>query len=86
MIIIPCPYCGPRDEAEFSYHGDATAIRPTGEEGFFDYVYTRANPRGWHQEWWQHSGGCRAVLKVLRHTLTHEVRAAVAADAALPAP
>ena len=86
MIIIPCPYCGPRDEAEFSYHGDATAVRPTGEEGFFDYVYTRANPRGWHQEWWQHTGGCRAVLKVLCHTLTHEVRAAMPADSALPPP
>lgn len=75
MIQIACPYCGPRDEAEFAYRGDATVHRPAEEAGFHDYVYARANPRGWHLEWWHHTGGCRAVLKVLRHTATHEVRA-----------
>ena len=38
------------------------------------YVYERANPRGWHLEWWLHAGGCRALLKIVRHTLTHEIR------------
>lgn len=86
MIVIPCPHCGPRDEAEFAYRGDATVTRPGEDEKFFDYVYTRANPRGWHLEWWHHAAGCRAVLKVLRHTLTHEVRAAVPAGAPLDIP
>ena len=25
---IPCPYCGPRSNEEFVYHGDATLLRP----------------------------------------------------------
>lgn len=78
MHRIACPWCGPRDEAEFRYRGDATVARPAAEAGadaFHAYVYERANPRGWHLEWWQHVGGCRQTLKVLRHTLTHEIRA-----------
>jgi sarcosine oxidase subunit delta len=44
-------------------------------------VYQRDNPCDWHTEWWMHVGGCRKLLKVVRHTLTHEVRAvSVAAD------
>jgi heterotetrameric sarcosine oxidase delta subunit len=80
MHRIPCPFCGPRDEAEFRYRGDATLRRPqpTAEgdapaEAFLAYVYERENPRGWHLEWWQHAHGCRRVLKVQRHTLSHDI-------------
>ena len=38
------------------------------------YVYERDNPRGWHLEWWLHVGGCRKLLKVERHTLSHELK------------
>jgi heterotetrameric sarcosine oxidase delta subunit len=31
------------------------------------------NPAGDHNEIWQHSGGCRAHLRVVRNTLTHEI-------------
>ena len=44
------------------------------------FVYERDNPRGWHLEWWLHVGGCRKLLKVERHTLSHEIRAVDAAD------
>jgi sarcosine oxidase subunit delta len=76
MLRIPCPHCGLRDEAEFSYRGDATVARPAPDAGidaFHDYVYLRANPKGWHVEWWQHAQGCRQWLKVTRHTVTHEI-------------
>jgi len=89
MIRIPCPHCGLRDEVEFGYRGDATVARPPADatiEEFHDYVYKRSNPRGWHVEWWYHSGGCRQFLKVLRHTMTHEVRAAVSATATVEIP
>ena len=43
------------------------------DEDWFDYIYVRDNPRGIHQEYWQHIAGCRSHVKVLRNTLTHEV-------------
>jgi sarcosine oxidase subunit delta len=81
MIRISCPYCGLRDHAEFTYIGDATKVRPPiGTEAadrapWHDYVYLRDNPRGPHLELWQHSNGCRAFVKVLRDTYSHEVLA-----------
>ena len=78
MHRIECPWCGVRDEAEFQYQGDATVVRPAADasaEAFHRYVYIRDNPRGWHTEWWHHVGGCRQWLKVVRHTVTHEIAA-----------
>jgi heterotetrameric sarcosine oxidase delta subunit len=76
VLRIDCPWCGVRDESEFRYRGDATEARPAAEAGtaaFAAYVYARSNPRGWHLEWWLHVGGCRGLVKVLRHTLSHEI-------------
>ena len=77
MLRIACPWCGVRDESEFRYRGDASRLRPDSEAGlaaFTAYVYERTNPCGWHTEWWLHVAGCRQLLKVVRHTLTHEIR------------
>ncbi|GAC1458388.1 MAG: sarcosine oxidase subunit delta [Steroidobacteraceae bacterium] len=77
MLRIPCPWCGTRDESEFRYRGDAGGARPAHDAepaSFGAYVYERANPCGWHLEWWLHVAGCRQLLKVLRHTQTHEIR------------
>ena len=82
MIRIDCPWCGTRDEVEFTYRGDATVSRPAPDapvEAFHDFVYSRRNPRGWHVEWWYHSAGCAQFLKVVRHTMTHEVSSVVRA-------
>ena len=76
MLRIPCPWCGVRDEAEFAYQGDATTRRPPDDGGidaFFDHVYARPDPKGWHVEWWHHTGGCRQVVQVVRHTVTHRI-------------
>jgi heterotetrameric sarcosine oxidase delta subunit len=76
MLRIPCPYCGARDETEFRYRGDARRTRPSGDAdigAFTAYVYERANPRGWHIEWWLHVAGCRKLLKMVRHTESHEI-------------
>ena len=76
-MLISCPYCGPRDVSEFTYQGDGTRRRPAAGsqdvEAWTDYVYDRANPAGAHTEIWQHSGGCRAHLKAVRDTATHEI-------------
>jgi len=89
MLRIPCPWCGERDETEFRYCGDATRARPAPEAGleaFNDFVYRRDNPRGWHTEWWLHVGGCRRLLKVLRHTLSHQIQAVGSAQETLSPP
>ena len=33
MLQIHCPHCGPRDEAEFTYRGDASVSRPGPDAG-----------------------------------------------------
>ena len=89
MLIIRCPWCGPRDEAEFHYGGDASVARPADDapvEAFHDYVYTRANPRGWHIEWWHHVSGCRQWLKAVRHTVSHRIHATGRPDDILEVP
>ncbi|PBB25801.1 sarcosine oxidase subunit delta [Mesorhizobium sp. WSM4312] len=76
-MLITCPYCGPRDVIEFTYQGDGNRERPDPASQNFEawnaYVYDRLNPAGDHNEIWQHSGGCRAHLRVVRNTLTHEI-------------
>ena len=43
--------------------------------------------KGWHVEWWHHTVGCRHYMKVLRNTVTNEIRAVVppSGDVAIPA-
>ena len=89
MHRIRCPWCGARDQAEFQYGGDASVLRPADnapQQAFYDFVYTRANPRGWHLEWWHHVAGCRQWLKVVRHTVTHEIAATGTATEPLQLP
>ena len=77
MLRINCPWCGMRDEVEFRYRGDASVLRPEEDSDasrYYAYVYERENARGWHQEWWLHVAGCRKLLRVTRHTLTHQIR------------
>jgi sarcosine oxidase subunit delta len=83
---IPCPYCGPRDAAEFSYFGDGTLRRPepsgdaaSDAAAMFDYVYPRANPAGRHRDLWYHGFGCRSWLVVTRDTNSHEIFSVVQA-------
>ena len=78
MLQIKCPWCGIRDETEFQYRGDATAVRPDENasiDELFRFAYVRKNPKGWHTEWWLHVRGCRQFIKVVRNTLNHEIAA-----------
>ena len=71
---LSCPICGARDVREFTYRGDAVLMeRPEVEDGFYDYVHTRANVAGETAELWHHAMGCSAWLRVVRNTVTHEV-------------
>ena len=76
MLRLPCPFCGIRDHAEFSYEGDATVVYPdldASEADWFDATFLRDNPKGWHTEYWRHVHGCGAFLIVERNTVTHEL-------------
>lgn len=83
MQLIPCPWCGPRSENEFIYHGDARTTRPPDPSAVTDddwaaYLYLRDNPRGWHREHWNHRYGCRQWFELERHTLDHTIAAPAA--------
>lgn len=77
MLRIPCPHCGLRDHAEFTYGGDAIRTRPPGggatDSDWTDHIYNRGNPKGPHDELWHHTLGCRSWILVRRDTATHQI-------------
>ena len=80
MLMIPCPWCGPRDETEFAYGGEAHIARPEApaelDDGeWAEYLFLRTNPKGRHFERWMHAHGCRRWFNVERDTVSHVVAA-----------
>jgi sarcosine oxidase subunit delta len=78
MLQIPCPWCGERDEVEFSYGGQAGVPYPADPGAQTDkewgiFLFTRDNPRGDFRERWVHTYGCRRWFELTRDTLTHEI-------------
>ena len=80
MLQIPCPWCGPRDETEFSYGGEAHILRPpdpaaVSDQEWANYLYLRDNPKGRCREQWCHSHGCRRWFNVERDTVSYRISA-----------
>ncbi|MEM8916030.1 MAG: sarcosine oxidase subunit delta, partial [Pseudomonadota bacterium] len=80
MFLITCPWCGARDQSEFTYGGEAHIERPTNGEELSDeewaqFVFLRSNTKGVIAERWNHSAGCRRWFYVLRNTATDEILA-----------
>lgn len=80
MLLIPCPWCGPRDELEFHYGGEAHIRRPADPDSLDDrawaeYLFMRNNPKGPFAERWVHSAGCRRWFNLVRDTATHRILA-----------
>jgi heterotetrameric sarcosine oxidase delta subunit len=77
MILIRCPWCGPRDADEFHYSGESRP-RPDPASAtpreWRDYLYFPANPLGQVTETWYHRMGCRKFFSVRRDTVTNESR------------
>lgn len=77
MLQIPCPFCGPRNESEFSFGGPVGPDRPdpqtTTDEEWVEYLTVVPNPLGPVQERWWHVKGCGTWLTIWRHTLTHDI-------------
>ena len=61
MLYIPCPNCGPRNETEFHYGAAAGVAYPNPDQltdaEWADYLFIRANPKGWLAERWVHFAG-----------------------------
>jgi sarcosine oxidase, subunit delta len=90
MLLIPCPYCGPRAELEFSYGGEAQIARPKdpaalSDEQWAAYVYWRKNTKGVFAERWMHAQGCRRWFNVIRDTVSYQILGAYEAGATPPA-
>ncbi|MFI2437530.1 sarcosine oxidase subunit alpha family protein [Streptomyces sp. NPDC018693] len=80
MLLIPCPWCGPRDEAEFHYGGQAHVPYPQdpaslSDEEWARYLFFRDNPKGPFAERWSHAAGCRRWFNAVRDTSTNEILA-----------
>ena len=78
MLLIVCPWCGPRPENEFRYGGEAHIARPTdpdslSDNAWADFLYMRTNPKGAHHERWRHIHGCGRFFNCLRHTVTDRI-------------
>jgi len=80
MLLIECPWCGKRAETEFAYGGEGGITRPPdpyalSDGEWADYLFMRTNPRGKHNELWNHAQGCRRWFGVERDTLTYKIAA-----------
>jgi heterotetrameric sarcosine oxidase delta subunit len=78
MLLIACPWCGPRDEVEFRYGGQAHVAYPDpdalDDAAWAAFLFVRDNPKGDFAERWVHAAGCRRWFNAVRHTVSHEIR------------
>ncbi|MBT2513005.1 sarcosine oxidase subunit delta [Arthrobacter sp. ISL-30] len=89
MIQIQCPNCGPRDETEFHYGGQAHVAYPENPDALSDeewarYLFYRENTKGQFAERWSHSGGCRKWFNAIRDTVTYRFSAVYPAGSPRP--
>jgi heterotetrameric sarcosine oxidase delta subunit len=78
MLLIPCPFCGERDETEFAYGAQAHVAYPADPRALDDrawgaYLFVRSNPKGPLAERWYHAHGCRRWFNLVRDTSTNQV-------------
>ena len=80
MLRIDCPWCGPRDQTEFSYGGEAHIVRPAEPETLSDeawgaYLFNRKNKKGSFLEQWCHTAGCRRWFNAVRDSQSYQIEA-----------
>jgi len=78
MLLIRCPYCGPRAEIEFRGGGEAHIARPidpaaTSDAQWADFLFFRSNSRGPHAERWLHAYGCQRWFNAVRDTVSDRI-------------
>ena len=77
MQRFPCPFCGLRDEREFSFGGELGKIRPdttrnVSDQDWGNYLFAQKNPMGLAREIWVHLP-CQEYFVMERDTVTMEV-------------
>jgi sarcosine oxidase subunit delta len=76
MLLIPCPFCGPRAEIEFRCGGEAHIRRPdpitATDAEWAEYLFHRRNPKGVQLERWWHVHGCRRWFNAARDTVSDQ--------------
>ena len=80
MLLIPCPWCGQREETEFHCGGEAHIARPQqpvalSDDEWADSLFMRSNPRGVHCERWRHVHGCGRWFNLARDTVSDQILA-----------
>ena len=73
MLQLSCPWCGPRDETEYHYGGQAHVPYPEdpaalSDEEWSQYLFVRDNTKGVFAERWVHTHGCRRWFELERDT------------------
>ena len=86
MLLIRCPWCGPREELEFRAGGQAHLAFPADPDAltdaeWADFLFMRDNPKGVWRERWLHTAGCRRWFNAIRDTVTHDITATYAGAA-----
>lgn len=76
MLIVRCPYCGPRDQIEFRSGGEADRARPANQSAltdaqWADYLFMRRNVKGVQRERWNHVASCGKWFTLARDTRSH---------------
>ncbi len=89
MLLIPCPYCGPRNEAEFACGGEAHITRPktpetVNDEDWAAFLFLRRNTKGLYLERWVHAHGCRRWFNLARDTVSYRILAVYEMGAKAP--
>lgn len=76
-MLLPCPFCGKRNESEFIFGGPVGAERPdanaVSDEQWVEYLTVTPNPLGPVEEKWWHARGCGEWFTIWRDTRTHDI-------------
>jgi sarcosine oxidase subunit delta len=80
MLLVPCPWCGEREETEFRCGGEAHIARPANPAAASDaewagYLFERTSPKGLQRERWCHVHGCQRWFNAARDTVSDRILA-----------
>jgi sarcosine oxidase subunit delta len=80
MLLFSCPNCGPRNETEFHYGGQAHVAYPEqpgelSDREWAEYLFYRENTKGLFAERWVHRTGCRKWFNMIRDPVSFDIKA-----------